>query len=98
MPSFFVSFTAIVSFVPDNRKITLTLSTSSELFSYAGDSCIYISDYSISIPQSDGSTLIYEGNLEFRMINFNTVWMINYWKDNAIEDKSSWSDLKGLYY
>ncbi len=91
-------FTGIVSSVPDQLPITLDLSISPESFSYTGDEITYISDYSLSVPQTDGSDLLYVGNLEFKMININTVWKIYYWKDNAIEDLLSWSDLKGLNY
>jgi len=87
-------FNSIKSSVPPEQPITLVLSTSLESFSFSGDSLRYFSDYSVSLPQTDGSILYYEGNLEFKMINLNN-WMIYYWKDNAIEDRPSWSDLKG---
>jgi len=32
------------------------------------------------------------------MINISTVWRVYFWKDNAIEDNPSWSDLKGGAY
>jgi hypothetical protein len=87
-------FNGVKSSVPNDLPITIVLSTSLESFSFTGDSLRYISDYSITIPQTDGSMLYYEGNLEFKMIN-NNEWMIYYWKDNAKEDNPSWSDLKG---
>jgi hypothetical protein len=87
-------FNSMKSSVSPDLPVTLVLSTSLESFIFTGDSLRYFSDYSISIPQADGNILHFAGNLEFRMLNINS-WMIYYWKDNAIEDKQSWSDLKG---
>jgi hypothetical protein len=84
--------------VPEGLKISLSLSSSPESFSIIGDSYKYTSEYKISVPQFSGDSLDYHGNLEISMTNVNTVWMIYYWKDNAIEDQPSWSDLKGSAY
>ena len=84
--------------VPEELPISLSLSVSPESFSRFGDSLKYTSEYSISVPQFSGESFVYHGNLEISMINANTVWMIYYWKDNAIEDQPSWSDLKGSAY
>ena len=84
--------------VPKELQISLSLSSSPESFSRFGDSSKYTSEYKISIPQFSGDSLFYRGNMEISMTNVNTVWMIYYWKDNAIEDRPSWSDLKGSAY
>jgi hypothetical protein len=84
--------------VPDELSISLLLSKLPESFSRFGDSLKYSSEYFISVPQINGESLIFQGNLELSMINANTVWLIYIWKDNAIEDNPSWSDLKGTVY
>ena len=84
--------------VPDELPISLSLSVSPESFSIFGDSLKYNSEYFISVPQRNSKTLIFQGNLELSMINVNTVWLVYFWKDNAIEDNPSWSDLKGTDY
>ena len=84
--------------VPDELPISLSLSKSPESFSIFGDSLKYNSEYFISIPQRNNEPLIFQGNLEFSMINVRTVWLVYYWKDNAIADNPSWSDLKGSVY
>ena len=91
-------FNNVKSTVPDDLPISLTLSISPESFSILGDSLKYSSEYFISVPQLNGDPLIFKGNVEFSMINSNTVWLLYYWKDNAIEDNPSWSDLKGSVY
>jgi hypothetical protein len=84
--------------VPDELPISLSLSISPESFSIFGDSLKYNSEYFISVPQRNSEALIFQGNLEFSMINVSTVWQVNFWKDNAVEDNPSWSDLKGSAY
>jgi hypothetical protein len=85
--------------VPDELPILLSgLSLSPESFSIFGDSLKYNSEYFISVPQRNSETLIFQGNLELSMINVSTVWLVYFWKDNAIEDNPSWSDLKGSVY
>ena len=85
--------------VPDELPVLLSgLSLSPESFSIFGDSLKYNSEYFISVPQSNSEPLIFQGNLELSMINVSTVWLVYFWKDNAIEDNPSWSDLKGSVY
>lgn len=84
--------------VPEGLPVSLSLSLADESFSILGDSLKYTSEYFISVPQLNGDPLIFQGNVEFSMINSNTVWSVYYWKDNAIEDNPSWSDLKGSVY
>jgi len=85
--------------VPDELPILLSgLSLSPESFSIFGDSLRYNSEYFISVPQINSEPLIFQGNLELSMINVSTVWLVYFWKDNAIEDNPSWSDLKGSVY
>lgn len=85
--------------VPDEFPVILSgLSLSPESFSIFGDSLKYNSEYFISVPQINSEPLIFQGNLELSMINVSTVWLVYYWKDNAIEDNPSWSDLKGSVY
>jgi len=80
--------------VPDELPVSL----SPESFSIFGDSLKYNSEYFISVPQSNSEPLIFQGNLELSMINVSTVWLVYFWKDNAVEDNPSWSDLKGSVY
>ena len=85
--------------VPDELPVLLSgLSLSPKSFSIFGDSLKYNSEYFISVPQRNSETLIFQGNLELSMINLSTVWLVYFWKDNAIEDNPSWSDLKGSVY
>ncbi len=85
--------------VPDELPVLLSgLSLSPESFSIFGDSLRYNSEYFISVPQINSEALIFQGNLELSMINVSTVWLVYFWKDNAIEDNPSWSDLKGSVY
>ena len=92
-------FNNMKTLVPDELPVTLSLSLSAESFSVLGDSVKYTSEYFLNVPQRDSDPLIFKGNLEFTMIrDSRSVWVIYYWKDNAIEDNSSWSDLKGSVY
>ena len=85
--------------VPDDLPVLLSgLSLSPESFSIFGDSLKYNSEYFISVPQINSEPLIFQGSLELSMINVSTVWLVYFWKDNAIEDNPSWSDLKGSVY
>ena len=85
--------------VPDDLPISLSgLSLSPESFSIFGDSLKYNSEYFISVPQRNSESLIFQGSLELSMINVSTVWLVYFWKDNAVEDNPSWSDLKGSVY
>ena len=91
-------FNSVIITVPDKSQIELKLSEEDASFSILGDSAKYNSHYSISIPQFSSDSLHYEGNLEFTMIrDSRQIWVINYWKDYAIGDSPSWSDLKGSY-
>ena len=83
--------------VPDELPVTLTFSNSST--SVFGDSLKYTAQYFLNVPQRTTDPLIFEGNVEFNMErDSRSVWVIYLWKDNAIEDKPSWSDLKGSVY
>jgi hypothetical protein len=91
-------FNSIKNTVPDELPMRLSLSTKDESLSILGDSARYTSYYTISIPQINSESLFYEGNVEFTMVrDSRQIWIINYWKDNAIGDSPSWSDLKGSY-
>jgi len=84
--------------VPDEFPVSLSLSLSPDSFSIFGDSLKYNSEYLINVPQRNGESLVYQGSLELSMVNASTVWRVYFWKDNAIEDNPSWSDLKGSVY
>ena len=84
--------------VPDELPISLSLSKSPDSFSIFGDSLKYNSEYFISVPQRNSEPLIFQGNLELSMEIVSTVWLVYFWKDNAVEDNPSWSDLKGSTY
>ena len=91
-------FSSIITTLPNSRLIRLSLSIEQSSFSRLGDSTKYSSHYTISIPQINSEDLYYEGNVEFTMIrNSSQIWVIYYWKDNAIGDSPTWSDLKGAY-
>jgi len=92
-------FNNMKTLVPDELPVTLSLSLSPESFSVLGDSVKYTSEYFLNVPQRDSDPLIFQGNLEFTMVrDSRSVWVIYFWKDNAIEDNPSWSDLKGSVY
>ena len=93
----FQYFKSAQTTVPSELPMTLSLSTEQESFSVLGaDSVKYSSNY--SIPQYNSNALNYQGNVEFTLIrDSRQIWVINYWKDYAIQDYSSWSDLKGNY-
>ena len=95
----FQYFKSAQTTVPSELPMTLSLSTEQGSFSVLGaDSVKYNSKYSISIPQYNSNALNYQGNVEFTLIrDSRQIWVINYWKDYAIQDNSSWSDLKGNY-
>ncbi len=93
----FQYFNNVKSTVPDEMPITLSLSNQS--FTFLGDSLRYTAQYFLNVPQLNSDPQIYEGSLEFSMVrDSRSVWVIYFWKDNAIEDKPSWSDLKGSAY
>ncbi|UCH64566.1 MAG: hypothetical protein JSW63_08010 [Ignavibacterium sp.] len=95
----FQSFNNMINLVPDELPVVLDLSKEPNSFSILGDSLRYTSEYFISVPQGSGDPLIFEGNVEFSMIlDSRSIWVIYFWKDNAIGDKPSWSDLKGSLY
>jgi hypothetical protein len=92
-------FNNMKTLVPDDFPISLSLSTSANSFSVIGDSLIYTSGYTIDVPQRNGDPLNFQGNVQFSMLrDSRSIWVIYFWKDNAIEDKPSWSDLKGTLY
>ena len=95
----FQYFKSAQTTVPSELPMTLSLSTEQGSFSVLGaDSVKYNSKYSISIPQYNSNALNYQGNVEFTLIrDSRQIWVINYWKDYAIGDSPSWSDLKGSY-
>lgn len=82
---------------PDDLPVRLTLSLSLESFGIIlGDSLKYTSEYSINVPQKNSDARNYQGNLEFSMTrDSRSVWVIYFWKDNAVGNNFSWSDLKG---
>ena len=93
------SFNNMINTVPDESPVILTLSIEQNSFSVLGDSLRYSSNYSISLPQRNVESLIFEGNVEFSMIrDSRSIWVIYFWKDNGVGDNPSWSDLKGSLY
>lgn len=61
-----------------------------------GDSASFSYDYSISLPFSQDA---YEGSVRFVIKNDSrNLWFITRWEDYQVDDKLSWSDLKGLNY
>jgi len=92
-------FNNIKTTVPDELPMTLTLSMDPASFSVLSvDSVKYSSRYSISIPQRTSDPLNYQGNVELTLVrDSRQIWVIYYWKDYAIGDSPSWSDLKGSY-
>ena len=93
------SFNNMKTLVPDDFPIILSLSSSANSFSVFGDSLKYSSEYFINVPQRDDDPLNFQGNVEFSMLrDSRSIWVIYFWKDNAVEDNPSWSDLKGSLY
>jgi hypothetical protein len=89
----------MIGTVPDELPAILSLSSSPNSFSVFGDSLRYTSEYFISVPQRNADPLSFEGNVEFSMVrDSRSIWVIYFWKDNAVGDSPSWSDLKGTNY
>ncbi len=90
-------FNNLKNTVPADSSVKLTLSLSLESFGIIlGDSLKYTSEYSINVPQKNSVARNYQGNLEFSMTrDSRSVWVIYFWKDNAVGNNFSWSDLKG---
>jgi len=93
----FSYFNNLITKVPDELPITLTLSD--ERYTY-GDSTIYTAEYSLRVPQINNEDLIYEGNLILYMKQNNqSEWIIYFWQDIAHNETiKSWSELKGENY
>lgn len=89
----FQYFNNLVISVPESNPITISFAN--EEYDVQGDSAIYSSTYSISVPVLNSVPIIYEGNTKFIMITDNySTWVIYYWEDIAKQGFKSWSELK----
>lgn len=91
-------FINLVNSVDRNSPIILSFEREEKNFS--GDSTIYSSQYSLSIPVIDDQRpKYYQGELRFTMIRDSRLqWVIYRWEDIKDKDFLSWSDLKGTYF
>jgi len=91
-------FNAVINKVNENIPITLTLSDT--LYSSLGaDSVIYSAKYDLNIPFANTGSVMYSGNLEFKLMRDEaSLWSIYFWKDTKSQANPSWSELKGSYY
>jgi hypothetical protein len=91
-------FNNMKSRVAENSAIVLALFNSST--NPQGDSLIYTSGYSITVPLM-GTDIPenFQGELRFSMIRDDrAVWVIYFWQDTKNSDLPSWSELKGRFY
>ena len=89
----FQYFNNLVITVPENNPINVSFTN--EEYDVQGDSAIYSSTYSISVPVLNSVPIIYGGSTKFIMItDQNSVWVIYYWEDIAQQGFKSWSELK----
>lgn len=88
----------VISKIDIDSPIRLTL-TNMEL-SPQGDSATYSANYFLYVPHNDVSIpKDFEGGLNFSLIrDSRNVWTISKWQDIKFEGKSSWSELKGMFY
>ena len=93
----FQYFNNLVSRTPQDIPITLTFSN--EFYDVRGDSTIYSTEYSISVPLLNSEPELYGGNLKFTMVtDINSAWVIYFWEDIAKAGAKSWSELKIEFY
>lgn len=82
--------------ISQSGESQIILSLENEQSSTFGDSASYSYDYSISLPSSQET---FEGSARFVIhTDSRNIWFITRWEDYQVEDKLSWSDLKGLNY
>lgn len=88
---------SLVASVPDD--FPLSLSFSDESYFRSGDTVVYSASYLINLPLLQPESSVFQGNLQFNMINdARSVWVIYYWQDIKLPNLPSWSELKGRYY
>lgn len=93
----FQYFNNLINQVPQELPITLVLSN--QIYSPFQDGFIFTAEYSLSIPKLNAEPDIYRGSLKFNLIQDNrSVWVIYFWEDIALQDETSWSELKGFNY
>ncbi|MGB5288080.1 MAG: hypothetical protein WBQ32_08565 [Ignavibacteriaceae bacterium] len=93
----FQYFNNLVSRTPQDIPITLTFSN--EFYDVRGDSTIYSTEYSISVPLLNSEPELYGGSLKFTMVtDINSAWVIYFWEDIAKAGAKSWSELKIEFY
>lgn len=91
-------FNSVVSKVPKDFPMTLTLSDES-YSSLSGDTLVYSANYFINIPHNSSEPKNYSGNLQFNMIrDSRSDWSIYFWKDTRSSSLPSWSEMKGMFY
>ena len=93
----FQYFNNLVTRTPKDIPITVTFMN--EFYDVRGDSAIYSSEYSISVPVLNSEPNVYEGSIKFTMItDINAAWAIYFWEDIAKVGTKSWSELKIEFY
>lgn len=90
-------FSSVIAGV--QKDFPLTLLMNDENFTRSGDTVLYSASYFISIPITQPEINVYQGSLQFHMVNdARSVWVIYFWQDIKLPDLPSWSELKGSYY
>lgn len=75
-----------------------SLKLNNEVWNTVNEKRVYKYDYEISVITSSGSNK-YFGTTQFEIyLDSRNQWTIVEWLDIQIEDKPTWSDLKGAYY
>jgi hypothetical protein len=91
-------FNAVINKVNQNVDIQLALKDTI-YSSLGGDSAIYSANYDLTVPFANSNTIVYSGNLEFKLLrDERSLWSIYFWKDTKGQVNPSWSELKGSYY
>lgn len=91
-------FNAVINKVNQNVDIQLALKDTI-YSSLGGDSAIYSANYDLTVPFATSNTIVYSGNLEFKLLrDERSLWSIYFWKDTKGQVNPSWSELKGSYY
>ncbi len=94
-------FISVVSLLPENINPELMFN-SPEFESITPDSAVYVSGYSLRIPNNQGIDELYSGVLQFTIVpEDNSFWRIKRWRDGSSGDSDTtdtWSILKAYMY
>lgn len=85
--------------ITGEKQITLNFA-SPQYGSPQGDSLIFTSSYTLSVPHNDPDIpTVFGGDLSFSMArDSRKIWSIYFWRDTKSNEFPSWSELKGRFY